>query len=198
LFFNFYVISYINSSKNWNVKTPKMYRDPQSYVVSMDEIVPGIYVGNEAASQDVDNLRANRIGAIVNCTKHIKFPDIDIPKFRVPVNDPGLIRTMQQSDMQMMFLILPQVLQFIHEHHKKNKRILIHCHAGMQRSACVCAAYICRYIIYPNIVGGSTPTSAHKRDAMNRAITITIANRPIAFDDGRSINYKPVLDKFIL
>jgi len=166
--------------------------DPMKFIVSADEIVQGIWVGNEAASQDKTWLTKNRIHVIVNCTKHIPFVDGNYVKFRIPVNDPGKEAELEQSDVSIMFNALPAITKVIHEYRKRTTKIniLIHCHAGMQRSATVCAAYISRFIIYPQI--------KDRRKSMDHAINLIIDRRPIAFNAGSSINFKAALDRFLL
>lgn len=165
--------------------------DPMKFIVSADEIVPGIWVGNEAASQDKVWLSKNRIRVIINCTKHIPFVDENYVKFRVPVNDPGREAELEQPDETLMFKSLPAVTRIIHSYRGNRKaNILIHCHAGMQRSAAVCAAYIARFVLYPQLLD--------RRKSMDHAINLIIDRRPIAFNAGASVNFKSALDRFLL
>jgi protein-tyrosine phosphatase len=80
-----------------------------------------------------------------------------------------------------MTAILPLIVDHIvmmREHEKRN--ILIHCHAGMQRSAISVAGYLVyRY--------GMTPM---------QAIKYIIAKRPIAFFGGDSINFDDSLKTY--
>lgn len=174
--------------------------DHQTYIVSANEIVPGIWVGNEAASQSIKFLSDHNICAVVNCTKHIPFANYPGAKLRIAVNDPGSGHTIDQEDMTIMMRAIPDALTFINNNRNrklgKYSPVLIHCHAGMQRSAVVATLYIAKYVIFPRI-NGNYISMASKKESVDRAIGLLIARRPVAFSYGTSINFQPVLDRYL-
>ena len=102
-----------------------------------NEILPGIWLGNKGASQDRIWLHAKQITVIFNCTKDLPFVDTSLTLYRVPLDDnlePSEIRNLEHWSWEVVYKI--------HEEHKKGKKILIHCFAGMQRSAAVVAIYL--------------------------------------------------------
>lgn len=128
---------------------------------SADEILPNLWLGNYKAAHDINFLIDNKIDIIINCTSNIpfiheiideklkkqKYNNINsldlcsiysIETFRIPVNDSLLERDF--IIMENYFkIIIPLLLR---KYTTENKKILINCHAGKQRSAIVMAALI--------------------------------------------------------
>lgn len=161
--------------------------DPNSYLVSVDEIIPGLWLGNEAASQDADFMRRANIRLVVNATNEVPSKFLgSIHYLRVPVNDPGIFGYMGHTDtlhpdVHIMRECLPRVLACIRKFRSKGYPVLIHCHAGAQRSAIIAAAYLihtgrCR-----------SPAQAYKK-IVNR--------RSVAFFGGASVNFRKALEEF--
>ena len=74
-----------------------------------------------------------------------------------------------------MTCYLPFIIQNIYKlHFQERRNVLIHCHAGMQRSTVVVAAYLVQY-------GNMTP---------KQAVKYIIQRRPIAFHNGANINFE--------
>jgi dual specificity phosphatase 12 len=102
----------------------------------MIEILPGLYLGNVQDSMDIATLQIKRIYGIINCTKDLPFhPEFKGPTMRIPVNDDG------QSDAGLLEH-LPSAIQAIDSSLMNGSPILVHCFAGIQRSAAVIAAYV--------------------------------------------------------
>ena len=101
-----------------------------------DEIVPGLWLGNINASQDEQFLKDKGILAVFNCTKNIPFVQWVPKKYRLPVDD-----NLQEEEIRNMelwsFEIVYKLVQEL-----KNGPVLVHCHAGVQRSAAVVAMYL--------------------------------------------------------
>ena len=102
------------------------------------EILPGLWLGNKSASQDINWLKQNNITTIFNCTKDIPFI-MGGPKhmYRIPLDDnlqPDEIRNLELWSWEIAYKIAKEYTQGNH--------ILIHCFAGMQRSAAVVAIYL--------------------------------------------------------
>jgi len=124
-------------------------------------ILPRLWLGDYDSSQDLDFIKRNRITVIVNCTKDLPFLKLyGIFKYRVPVHD-----NLQPEEIQLMTQWLKKIVPIIDYHHQKGRCILVHCAAGIQRSAVVMLSYLCQY---------------HFHDA-SEALTRLKAKRPVVF-----------------
>jgi protein-tyrosine phosphatase len=124
------------------------------------EIVPGIWLGNKRAAANFKWIKENNITAVFNASKDIPFLPIIKKQYRIPVDDnlqPEEIRNMTLWSQETVYKVLK-------EHNEKNT-ILIHCAAGMQRSAAIVAMYLI----------------ATRGLSWNQAITYIQGIRPIAF-----------------
>ena len=108
---------------------------------------------------------------IVNCTPDIPFPLMHNSIIRIPVYD-------HPSHAGKMHDIIKkkQVLETIHKHLWEGKTVLVHCHAGIQRSCAVVACYLVKY-------HGLTP---------DEAIAYIKKRRPIAFVTG--VNFRETIE----
>lgn len=133
-----------------------------------DEIIPGLWLGNRAAAGDVSFAKQKNIRAIFNCTKDIPFLNADIPrKYRVPVDD-----SLQKEDIDKLeswsYEIVYKIAQEYRRGQAEGSTVLVHCAAGMQRSA----ASVAMYLI------------ATQNMTTDQAITYIQSKRPIAFRPG--------------
>jgi len=99
-----------------------------------DQIIHGLWIGNKTSSTDREFLQLNRITAVFNCTKNLIF-DSSVPRqYRVPLDD-----NLQHEEIRNMELWAPEIAYKIAVEHRRclaaGEGILVHCHAGMQRSA---------------------------------------------------------------
>src|SRR6185437_8475909 len=83
--------------------------------ISANEIIPGLWLGNEESSQNENFIKKAKISVIVNVTKHIpcKWSRSNIGYYQIPVNDPGPGAELDQEDNQVMIRELPFVLEYI-------------------------------------------------------------------------------------
>jgi predicted ATP-dependent Lon-type protease len=137
-----------------------------------DEILPRLWLGNAKASMDDEFIRRNNIQVVFNCTKNLPFsPNIPI-QYRVPLDD-----NLEEAEIRNLELWSAEVAFKIIAEYSANKTILVHCMAGMQRSAASVAIMMIAHL------------KCHALDAMR---TIK-EKRPIAFypraNFGRSIDY---------
>ena len=102
-----------------------------------DEILPGLWLGNYAASRDEVFLNAHGIETVFNCTKDLPFHPMIKNRYRVPVHD-----NLEASEIRNMELWSYEILYKLIREMKKEKPVLVHCAAGMQRSAAVVAMYL--------------------------------------------------------
>lgn len=101
-----------------------------------DEILPGLWLGNAKAAMDPNFLRTNGIRAVFNCTKDLPFHETIVRRYRVPVDD-----NLQQEEIRNLELWSFELVYKI-ANERKRSPILVHCAAGMQRSAATVAMYL--------------------------------------------------------
>jgi protein-tyrosine phosphatase len=152
-------------------------------LISADEILPGLWLGNRAVSQSEEFMRQNNISVIVNATKDIPSKFLGRRFYmRIPVDDPGALSPAHMphnDDIKYMKAVMPLVVDFILRARSQGKNVLVHCHAGAQRSAIIVAAYLLH--------------RGHAR-SVPEAIRHVIQKRSIAFFSGQSVNFRAVFD----
>jgi len=100
------------------------------------QIIPGLWIGSEGDSQDRSFFRQHNIGMIVNCSNTIPFKSTPgVEEYRVPIDD-------DPSNNGIILSHFPVVVRAIDAVLSRGKSVLVHCRAGMQRSASVVAAYL--------------------------------------------------------
>jgi predicted protein tyrosine phosphatase len=97
------------------------------------EILPGLWLGNKTASEDSMWLREKGIHAVFNATKQLPFSPIVKYQYRIPVDD-----NLEPEEIANMRRWAPEALVKIIREHRRGP-VLVHCHAGMQRSAALVA-----------------------------------------------------------
>lgn len=102
-----------------------------------DEIIPGLWLGNIRAASDEVFLRTKGIETVFNCTKDLPFHPSIQNRYRVPVDD-----NLQEEEIRNLELWSYEVIYLLVREFKKGKPILVHCAAGMQRSAAVVAMFL--------------------------------------------------------
>lgn len=142
------------------------------------EIIPNLWLGDITSSQDINFHNYYKIDCVFNCTKDLHF----IPKYklkhkqshyRLPVHD-----NRKEEELILFGKKCPEVIARIDMLLKKNKKILVHCYAGAQRSAAIVAMYIIfKFHLTPD-------------DAIRKIKEI----RPQAFYKG--VNFKPAIYSF--
>ena len=106
---------------------------------SANEILSGLWLGNIIDSQTEEFI--NNMDIVINCSKDIPFYTKTTKNIRIPIHD-----NLEQSEIRNLLKFLPKITTFIHTSLLNNKNILIHCHAGKQRSASVIVAYLMKYL----------------------------------------------------
>tara|TARA_B110000967_G_C18541645_1_gene390925 strand:- start:63 stop:506 length:444 start_codon:yes stop_codon:yes gene_type:complete len=138
---------------------------------SANEILSGLWLGNIIDSQTEEFI--NNMDIVINCSKDIPFYTKTTKNIRIPIHD-----NLEQSEIRNLLKFLPKITTFIHTSLLNNKNILIHCHAGKQRSASVIVAYLMKYL----------------KITLEKAIILVKSKRNIIFTP--CINFKAALINF--
>jgi len=138
-----------------------------------DEIVPGMWLGNLRAAIDSNWLGERGIKCVFNCTKDIPFVPHIAKKFRVPIDD-----NLQAEEIRNLELWSYEVVFKMTREYKTGEPMLVHCAAGMQRSAACVAMFLI----------------ANKNMRPDQAIEYIKERRPIAFTPGA--NFRSSIEGF--
>ena len=98
------------------------------------EIVPGIWLGNQRAALNDKWLKDKHISVVFNASKNIPFSTTIKKQYRIPVDD-----NLQPEEIRNMTLWSHEAVYKILKEHNQRNPILVHCAAGMQRSAALVA-----------------------------------------------------------
>lgn len=98
------------------------------------EILPGMWLGNRAASQDSAWLSEKGITTVFNATKDIPFAPVVRHAYRIPIDD-----NLEPDEINNLRRWAPEAVYKVVREYRSGRPLLIHCHAGMQRSAALTA-----------------------------------------------------------
>ncbi|XP_035627883.1 uncharacterized protein LOC118385122 [Oncorhynchus keta] len=116
-----------------------MTPDVENAVVS--PILPFLFLGNERDAQDLDLLLRLNIGYVVNVTTHLPLYHLGsslIHYKRLPATD---------NSKQNLRQYFEEVFEFIEEAHQSGRGVLVHCQAGVSRSATIIIAYLMKHTL---------------------------------------------------
>lgn len=140
----------------------------------MSHIFFNLYLGNvQDASHMLD------ADLVVNCTHEHPFFATFAKHIRVPINDtPNDQRKLYEIIMNTD--IFPQMTEAL----LQNKKILVHCHAGVSRSASLLACFIMYYCKYVHLQAYD----------LQSVIAFIKNRRPIVFHDG--FNFRETMEHY--
>lgn len=106
-------------------------------IESKNEIEKNLWLGDYRSAADNSFLQDNNVKLVVNLSKDLNFTDLSIDKYRVPIHD----NRSKESDLGMIehFDTIYDKMKYYIDN---DQGVLVHCRAGMQRSATVVALYI--------------------------------------------------------
>jgi protein tyrosine/serine phosphatase len=160
------------------------------------KIVDQIWVGSEFSARDLEFLKKEKINVIVNCTKTVPFCEAFRALaqchalYRIPIDDPGNVSW--STDHELLGKLLPEITKKLYRHAQTGDNILIHCHAGIQRSASVAAAMLVRYGVWRY----SKKNEEYKQKIYRATIRFMTKKRQVVFYEGKSVNFENVLIEF--
>ncbi len=100
-----------------------------------NEILPRLWLGNRyAAANEDDFLLKHHITTVFNASKDIPFHDSVKKRYRIAVDD-----NLRPEEINNMTKWAPEIVYNVIKEYKAGNPILIHCAAGMQRSAAIMA-----------------------------------------------------------
>lgn len=141
------------------------------------QIVPRMWLGNKVAALDPEWLTANNINMVMNCSKDIPFASDTKEKrrklYRIAVND-----SLRDEDINFFTQSSEEVAYTLIREYNAGKNILVHCAAGMQRSAAAMALFLMTL----------------NRWSLEQAVRYIQSIRNIAFTPG--INFLPTLQHY--
>lgn len=105
-----------------------------------NEILPNLWLGNARASVDEAFIERNQIQVVFNCTKNLPFSPLIPIKYRIPVDD-----NLEEEEIRNLELWSAEIAFKIIAEYKEGKHVLVHCMAGMQRSAASVAMMLIAY-----------------------------------------------------
>ena len=100
------------------------------------QIVPNLWIGSAADAADRAAAKRRNIKLVINCSRDIA-PTLasTVPLYRIPIDD-------WTGESKELMKHLPRVVTAIDAVLAGGGGVLVHCFAGMQRSAAVVAAYM--------------------------------------------------------
>lgn len=99
-------------------------------------IIKGLWIGSEGDSDDASFYARHNIRLVINATASIPMrTPPDVRAYRIPVDDARDANETMLRHFPTAVLLIDEVLSHGHG-------VLVHCRAGMQRSAAVVAAYL--------------------------------------------------------
>ena len=126
---------------------PKFVREMLSFllveIISMHgvadahEIIPGIWLGNKRAALNDKWLIEKNITVVFNATKDVPFSTKVKKQYRIPVDD-----NLQPEEIRNMTLWSHEIIYNLLKEMNTGATVLVHCAAGMQRSAAIVAMFL--------------------------------------------------------
>lgn len=152
---------------------------PMHKMISYNKIFENLYLGNIDSAKDINFIKKNNIKYIFNISNGI--PNYFDSNYQIKYYNLYVADSLLKKDIEIMNNALPYLVNVLDECLEKDDgNILIHCHAGRQRSAILVAAYL----VYKFHM---TPDEAYN---------FILEKRPEAFHYGTSYNFHKALENY--
>ena len=143
-----------------------------------------IYVGSMEDARNWDMIRERKINVVVNCSKDISnffCKEPEIAYYRVPVED-------DQTGIEItsFYYFAKEIVPLLAKEHANGSTILIHCRAGMQRSAALCLLLLVYLRPSCDIMSGKTQYNSRVDDVA----FYMLSKRPCVFNYGIQMNFR--------
>jgi protein-tyrosine phosphatase len=137
------------------------------------EILPRLWIGDMVDAGNMTLINDLNITTVINCTPDVPFVNAYLNNMRLVVNDNGA-----PDQIKLLYENMNRFADKIHLALSNNGTVLVHCHAGRQRSCAIVAGYLMKY-------GGVGPADA---------VRYIRSKRSIAFFP--EVNFRPALVEF--
>ncbi|XP_063173074.1 dual specificity protein phosphatase 10-like [Candoia aspera] len=107
----------------------------------LSPILPFLFLGNERDAQNLEKMLHLNVGHVLNVTTHLPLYHADSGRLRykrLPATDNN------RQDLRQYF---EEAFEFIEEAQQSGKGVLIHCQAGVSRSATIVIAYLMKHTL---------------------------------------------------
>jgi protein-tyrosine phosphatase len=105
------------------------------------KVADGIFIGSALSLYDNIFLHSNEIGLIINASnRKNNLTNLKIPTLRV--HDLDDIIPVTNAEKVRLVKIAGGIANIVEDYRKKNRNVLIHCQAGINRSAFILATYL--------------------------------------------------------
>jgi len=109
-----------------------------SAIVDAEKELGGLFLGNRSASEDFPYFKAKNISAVL---------DVAGCKYNYPPTLIPHVLCIEAEDVESFDLTehFERCFEFIHEQRKNGRGVLVHCMAGVSRSATIVIGYLMKY-----------------------------------------------------
>ncbi|XP_069501239.1 dual specificity protein phosphatase 10-like [Ambystoma mexicanum] len=107
----------------------------------LSTILPFLFLGNERDAQDLERILDLNIGHVINVTTHLPLYHLEssgVRYKRLPATD---------NSKQNLRQYFEEAFEFIEEAQQCGKGVLVHCQAGVSRSATIVIAYLMKHTL---------------------------------------------------
>ena len=101
------------------------------------EIIPGVWLGNKRAALNDKWLIEKNVSVVFNATKDVPFSTKAKKQYRIPVDD-----NLKAEEIRNMTLWSHEIIYNLLKEMNTGATVLVHCAAGMQRSAAIVAMFL--------------------------------------------------------
>ncbi|ESO85488.1 hypothetical protein LOTGIDRAFT_154978 [Lottia gigantea] len=111
---------------------------PAIDTIIASEVLPFVFLGNERDAANLERLQYHNIRHVLNVTSQVPlyYEKQGIKYRRIPASD---------SSQQNLKQYFEEAIEFIDDARQNKRRVLIHCQAGVSRSATITIAYILKH-----------------------------------------------------